>query len=82
MQQQDQYVRVGLLMRPDSGFYRGVLRGIKRYSQQQRNWVFGMAARTQDLPTMLKVWKPAGVVWPERKTHEVIKSSLQLKFLV
>ncbi|HCD34148.1 MAG TPA: hypothetical protein DER01_17185, partial [Phycisphaerales bacterium] len=62
MQQQDQYVRVGLLMRPDSGFYRGVLRGIKRYSQQQRNWVFGMAARTQDLPTMLKVWKPAGVV--------------------
>lgn len=60
--EQQQYTRIGLLMRPDSGFYRGVLRGIKRYSQQQRNWVFGMAAKTEDLPTMLKVWKPAGVV--------------------
>jgi LacI family transcriptional regulator len=62
MSQPDPYVRIALLMRPDSGFYRGVLRGIKRYAQQQRNWVFGMAARTQDLPTMLEVWKPAGVV--------------------
>lgn len=62
MAKQQQYTRIGLLMRPDSGFYRGVLRGIKHYAQQQRNWVFGMAARTEDLPTMIKVWKPAGIV--------------------
>ena len=36
-------------MRPDSGYYRGVLRGIKSYADQARNWVFGMAARTNDL---------------------------------
>jgi LacI family transcriptional regulator len=49
-------------MRPDSGYYRGVLRGINAYAAQARNWVFGMAAQTSDLPLMLQTWRPAGVL--------------------
>ncbi len=49
-------------MRPDSGYYRGVLRGIKSYADQARNWVFGMAARTNDLLLMVQTWRPAGAL--------------------
>lgn len=53
---------IALLMRPDSGYYRGVLRGIKRYAEQAGGWVFGMAARTDDLPRMIRTFRPAGVL--------------------
>jgi LacI family transcriptional regulator len=55
-------VPIALLMRPDSGYYRGVLRGIKAYADQTQAWVFGMAARTSDLPMMFRTWRPAGVL--------------------
>jgi LacI family transcriptional regulator len=56
---------VGLLMRPDSGYYRGILRGIKRYADDAghpRRWIFGMVAYSEDLPHMARHYHPAGVL--------------------
>ncbi len=53
---------IALVMRPDSGYYRGVLRGIKRYADEIRTWVFGMVAQSHDIPIMFKTFRPNGIL--------------------
>lgn len=55
-------VPILLLMRPNLGYYRGVLRGIKSYANQSGNWVFAAAERTRELPRMLEAFRPAGAL--------------------
>lgn len=62
MKQNKDYVRIALLLRPDSGYCRGVLRGIQRYAQQQHSWGFRMTDKINDITQMFKLWKPSGII--------------------
>jgi LacI family transcriptional regulator len=54
--------RIALLLRPDSGYCRGVLRGIKRYAQQKHDWSFWMADKIVDMSKMMNKWRPSGII--------------------
>lgn len=62
MYQKEEYIRILLLMRPDSGYCRGVLQGIKRYAHLKRDWGFWMADKINDLPKMIHKWQPSGII--------------------
>ncbi len=70
--------RIALLMGQDVGFCRDIIRGIRAYAIDKRNWVFQNGPPESSVVQAFRQWKPHGII-AQLLTAELAREVLRLR---
>ncbi len=68
--------RIALLMGPDVGFCRDVIRGVRAYAIDKKHWVLQNGPPESSVVQAMRQWKPHGLIaqlLTEELAHEVLR---------